>query len=119
MATFHSFDEKAIASALEAAQKVYDERVRDEAKRTINLIDDGHLCITAQCISVTVEDGKVCLNLPYGFGKYCFVVPSTYPNGTVGQACLKICTFLGLPTGVRATVAIAGNVIVEKVFGRC
>lgn len=119
MATFHEFDEKAIASALETARSAYGQKAFDDRSRTIDLIDDGHLRIAAQCISVTVENGKICLNLPLGLGKFCFPVPPVFPNGTAAQACLSICTFLGIPTGVRVTVSIAGNVILEKTFGKC
>ncbi len=119
MATFHKFDENAIASALETARNFYDERKRDEGSRTIDLADDGHLRIAAGCISVTVDGGRICFELPLGLGKFCFPVPPIFPNGTVGQACLSICTTWGLPTGVRVTVSIAGNVILEKTFGKC
>jgi len=119
MATFHKFDEQAITSALETARRFYDQKTLDAQARTINLADDGHLRITAQCISVTVNGGQVCLELPLGLGKFCFPVPPVFPNGTVGQACLSICTTWGIPTGVRVTVSIAGNVILEKTFGKC
>ncbi|MFN6952817.1 MAG: hypothetical protein ACK4NE_09545 [Albidovulum sp.] len=119
MATFHEFDEKAIASALETARSLYDQQTLGERSRTISLLDDGHLRIAAQCISVTVDNGKVCLNLPLGLGKFCFPIPPVFPNGTAAQACLSICTTWGIPTGVRVTVSIAGNVILEKTFGKC
>ncbi|KAF0122237.1 MAG: hypothetical protein FD152_3616 [Xanthobacteraceae bacterium] len=119
MATFHEFDEKAIASALETARRLYDQKMLDERSRAISLADDGHLRIAAQCISVTVDNGKICLNLPLGLGKFCFPVPPVFPNGTAAQACLSICTTWGIPTGVRVTISIAGNVILEKTFGKC
>lgn len=119
MATFHEFDEKAITSVLEAARSLYDQKILDERVRIINPIDDGHIRIAAQCISVTVDNGRICLNLPLGIGKFCLPIPSIIPNGTAAQACLDICTTWGIPTGVRVTVSVAGKVIVEKTFLKC
>ncbi|MCZ8313681.1 hypothetical protein [Phreatobacter sp.] len=119
MATFHSFDDKAIASVLEATSRHYDAAALESNRREINPIDDGHIRIAAQCISVTVENGKICLNLPLGIGKYCLPIPSIIPDGTAAQACLDICTTWGIPTGVRVTVSVAGKVILEKTFLKC
>lgn len=119
MATFHKFDEKAIASALETARSIYDQPRLEESSRVISLADDGHLRLAAGCISVVVDGGKICLELPLGLGKFCFPIPPVFPNGTAAQACLSICTTWGIPTGVRVTVSIAGNVILEKTFGKC
>lgn len=116
MADFHSFDDKHIEAALEAARGHYDDKIQATA---INSAEDGHLSMAAGCISVTVENGKVCLNLPLGFGKYCFPIPSIIPNGTAAEACLHICTTWGIPTGVRVTISVAGKVIVSKSFGKC
>ncbi|SPJ28985.1 hypothetical protein [Falsiruegeria mediterranea] len=113
---FHSFDDKAIQSALDAARAHFDGVVDASA---VNPADDGHLAVAGGCISVTVEDGKVCLNLPLGIGKYCFPIPSIIPNGTAAEACLHICTTFGIPTGVRVTISVAGKVIVTKTFGKC
>ena len=118
MATYHEFDEKAIAAALEAARGAHD-RNKLAASNTVNAFDDGHLRLSASCISVTVENGSVCLNLPLGIGNICVPIPSIFPNGTAAQACLDICTTWGIPTGVRVTVSIAGQVIVDKSFGKC
>lgn len=119
MATFHSFDDKAIEAALDAARAHYEAPAIEANRRELNPIDDGHLRVAAQCISVTVEDGKVCLNLPLGIGKFCFNIPSIIPNGTAAQACLDICTTWGIPTGVKVTISVAGKVILEKSFGKC
>jgi hypothetical protein len=119
MATFHEFDEKAIASVLDAARSLYDQKKLEESSRTINPIDDGHIRFAAQCISVTVDNGRICLNLPLGIGKFCLPIPSIFPNGTAAQACIDVCTTWGIPTGVRVTVSVAGKVIVEKTFLKC
>ena len=119
MAQYHSFDDKAIASALEAAANHYDHTKLRAQGLAGGLADDGHISLDAACISVTVEDGKICLNLPLGIGKVCLPIPSIFPNGTAAEACLHICTTWGLPTGVKVTVSIAGKVIVQKSFGKC
>lgn len=118
MATYHEFDAKAVASAIEAARGFYDLEERGKSTE-IDLLDDGHLSIAAGCISVTVDNGKVCLNLPLGIGKICVPIPAIFPNGTAAQACISICTFGPIPTGVRLTVSIAGQQIVNKTFGKC
>lgn len=119
--TVHSFDDKAIEAALEAAKGHYDEQVSAGALTTGTLAayDDGHLALAAGCISVKVENGKICLNLPLGIGKFCFPIPSIIPNGTAAEACLNICTTWGIPTGVRVTISVAGKVILSKSFGKC
>ncbi len=113
---FHSFDDKSVQAALEAARAHYEDRNKATA---FNSAEDGHLAMAAGCISVTVENGKVCLNLPLGIGNYCLPIPSIIPNGTAAEACLHICTTWGLPTGIRVTISVAGKVIVSKTFGKC
>lgn len=116
--TFHEFDEDKVQAALEAARNHYGERA-NVAAGAVNPGEDGHLSLASGCISVTVENGKVCLNLPLGIGKYCFPIPSFIPNGTAAEACLSICTTWGIPTGVKVTISVAGKVIVQKSFGKC
>ena len=79
----------------------------------------GDLAVAAQCISITVEDHKVCINLPLGFGKHCISIPVNIPNGTAGKACLKICTTWGIPTGIKVSVEIGGITVVSQTFGKC
>ena len=119
--TVHSFDEEAIQAALDAARGHQNERLSAGAlgTETLNAYDDGRMSLAASCISVTVENGKVCLNLPLGIGKFCFPIPSVIPNGTAAEACLSICTTFGIPTGVRVTISVAGKVILSKSFGKC
>lgn len=119
MATYHSFDEAAINAALEASRGHYD--AGDLAAQGLkgSIADDGGLHIAAGCISVTVENGKICLNLPLGIGKVCLPIPSIIPNGTAAQACLSFCTRFGIPVGVKVTVSVAGIVVVQKSFGLC
>lgn len=119
--TVHSFDEEAINAALEAASGHFDAQLSAGTvdTGTLSAFDDGHLALAAGCISVTVENGKICLNLPLGIGKYCLPIPSVIPDGTAAEACLRICTTWKIPTGVGVTISVAGKVIVSKTFGKC
>ncbi|MEJ6395548.1 hypothetical protein V8J82_19975 [Gymnodinialimonas sp. 2305UL16-5] len=72
----HEFDKDAIAEALDASRSHYSQE-RDTT--TENIVEDGHLFMAAGCISATVKNGKICLNLPLGFGRYCFPIPSSIP----------------------------------------
>ena len=110
------FSEKAINQALEAAQTHSKSRMPATVDHTTALTD-GALKVAAQCVSVTVQNGQVCINLPFGLGKQCLPIPSWIPNGTVAQACLDICTKWGIPCGVEVVVSAAGKVIVQKGFG--
>ena len=118
MATYHEFDKKAIASALDAARGFYDHEALLRSTEA-NPLDDGHLSVSAGCISVTVEGGKVCVNLPLGIGSICVPIPPIFPDGTAAEACISICTTWGIPTGVRLTVSIAGHTIISKTFLKC
>lgn len=119
MATYHEFSTSAITAAMEAAASAHDPAALKSMQSTDTLADDGRLSITAECIKVTVEDGKVCVSLPFGLGKHCLPIPKIFPNGTVGEACLTICTKWGIPTGVTVTVSISSKVVVRKSFGIC
>ncbi|MFL9842277.1 hypothetical protein ABS767_15005 [Sphingomonas sp. ST-64] len=110
------FDAKVIDQALEAAQR-HGETLRAETISHETPLADGQLKVSAQCISVTVNNGEVCLNLPLGIGSVCLPVPSWIPNGTAAQACLDICTKWGIPCGVEVTVSVAGQQIIQKGFG--
>lgn len=110
------FSSKAIDQALEAAQRHSENLHAGSSGRDIGL-DDGSLKLGAQCISVTVQNEQVCLNLPLGIGSVCLPVPSWVPNGTACQACLEICFKWGIPCGVQVTVSLAGQIIVQKSFG--
>lgn len=110
------FNTEVIDQALEAARRHSETLQASVSGREIGL-DDGRLKVSAQCISVTVTNGQVCLNLPLGIGSVCLPVPSWVPNGTAAQACLDICTKWGIPCGVEVTVSVAGQTIVQKGFG--
>lgn len=115
MANFPSFSDQAVQEAIDAARNHYStQKVAGGAVSD----DDGHLALLAECISVTISNGKACINLPLGIGSKCIPVPISY-DGKVAQACLSICTTWGIPTGVKVSVSIGGVVIVSKSFGKC
>jgi len=67
----------------------------------------------SECASVTVINGKVCLNLPLGFGRYCLDVPRSIPDGTILRGCGDICWKSGLfgvqfPAGACGIVTAPG-----------
>jgi hypothetical protein len=120
----YSFDEAAIQDAIKAAQASHNAATANREGMTFDIskgvpMQSGSLVVGVQCISVTVENNQVCINLPLGIGNYCFTIPISFPNGTVGQACLSICTTLGFPTGVKVTVEFAGVTVISQSFGKC
>ncbi|BDA86694.1 hypothetical protein Sa4125_42360 [Aureimonas sp. SA4125] len=115
---YPSFSSESIEGALEAARR--DHEGQDlKSLGMKGLPPSSELSVLAQCISVTVSNNKVCLNLPLGIGSVCLPIPISFPNGTVAQACLSICTTWGLPTGVKVSVIVAGITIVQQTFGKC
>lgn len=117
MAGIPSFSESAAQAAIESAQAFYEERRRKDGAHKLG-IDDGHVSTLSECITATVNDGKVCVNLPLGLGQVCLPIPIPY-NGQVASACISICTTWGIPTGVRLTISVGGVVIVSKTFLKC
>jgi hypothetical protein len=76
--------------------------------------------LLADCVSVTVENNKVCVEIPVKkIGKKCITVPANFPNGTAAEACISICKKLGVPTGAKVTVKIAGIEVASATFGLC
>ena len=110
------FDAKFVEQAVEAASR-HSNSLQASAKGGSPTLSDGALKVAAQCISVTVQNGQVCVNLPLGIGSVCLPIPSWIPNGTAAQACIDICTKWGIPCGVELTVSVAGQQIVQKGFG--
>ena len=110
-----SFDDKRIEQAIETAQR-HSERMQ-AVKADGPVLADGALTVAAECVSVTVKNGEVCLKLPLGIGNVCLPVPSWVPDGDAAQACIDICTKWGIPCGVEVTVSVAGQRIIKKGFG--
>jgi hypothetical protein len=113
---FPEFSSEAVEQAIEAGRNHSKALQANFSDGTTNLVDGG-LKVSAQCISVTVQNGQVCLNLPLGIGNVCLPVPGWIPNGQAAQACLDICTKWGIPCGVEVTVSVAGQRVVQKGFG--
>lgn len=119
MTTYHEFSQESVDQALAAAERHNELIGLKSAAGAASFAGGGGYSVLAQCVSVTVEGNKVCLNLPLGIGKVCIPIPISFPNGTAAQACLSICTTWGIPTGVKVTVSILGQVVVQKSFGKC
>ncbi|GAB3787485.1 hypothetical protein GCM10028818_52550 [Spirosoma horti] len=120
----YSFSEEAVTDAIKSAQATHSDATASTKGIAFDMskggsMQDGPLSIAAQCISVTTANHKICINLPLGIGKRCFTLPVNVPNGTVGKACLSICTTFGIPTGVRVTVVIGGVTVISQSFGKC
>lgn len=119
MTTYHEFSAESVEQALAAAQKHNDAVGLKAPDGSPSLTGGGEFAVLAECISVTVSGGKICVNLPLGIGTVCIPIPISFPDGTAAQACLSICTTWGIPTGVKVTVSVLGQTIVEKSFGKC
>jgi hypothetical protein len=70
------------------------------------------------CISVTVNNNQVCLDIPI-YGKVCIPIPISLPSGTAAEACIDVCKKWGVPCGVKVTVSVLGRVVASKGFGCC
>lgn len=116
---YYEFDQKAINNALDAAKETHKNFQLNATESNFDVSKGGCLQLTAECVSVTIEDHKICVNLPLGFGKHCISIPVNIPNGTAGKACLKICTTWGIPTGVEVNVVVGGVTIISQKFGKC
>lgn len=116
---YYSFSDEAIKNAIEAAKGTHKDVQLDASKPDFNTHKGGCMLVAAECISVTTEGNKVCVNLPLGFGKHCFTLPISIPSGSVGQACISICTTWGIPTGVKVSIVIAGITVISQSFGKC
>ena len=98
MPAHHEFSAEAVDTAIAAARLQKDVAGFNRSDEPA-LAAGGHFLVTAECISVTVEDNQVCLTLPLGIGNVCLPMPVSVPNGTAAQACLAICSTFGIPTG--------------------
>ncbi|MGB5981310.1 MAG: hypothetical protein WBG46_04125 [Nonlabens sp.] len=115
----YSFSKEAIDNAVEAAKRAHEEQNLQSVDSQHNIVHSGCMLVAAECISVSVDNGNVCLNLPLGLGHVCLPIPISFPDGTAAEACLSMCTHLGVPTGVKVTIIIAGKTIITKGFGWC
>lgn len=119
MADYHSFNEEKVNSAISAARRRFEAKELSSFSATSEISASVTASFLAECISVSVKNNEICLNLPLGIGSVCIPVPDWVPEGEAAQACLRICTTWGIPTGVRVSVIIAGITVVDQTFGRC
>lgn len=119
--TYESFDQEEIQATLEAVHSQYNTDALMASAISADqpiATENAELEIAAaSCISVTVQNGRICLKLPLGIGQVCVPVPAFVPSGSVAQACLKIKTFWGIPRGVRVTVHVGGQEIISQYWG--
>ncbi len=72
----------------------------------------------SDCVSITIDDGKACLNIPYA-GDVCISVPDSVPNGTVAEACIDTCSKFGILCGVEVSVRVLGVEVTSQSWGCC
>jgi hypothetical protein len=77
-----------------------------------------HSGASGACVTVTVNNGKVCLNVPV-VGSVCIPVPSFIPSGTAVSACIDVCTKWYVPTGACVSVTAFGQQVARECFGAC
>jgi hypothetical protein len=77
-----------------------------------------HANLSDACVTLTVNNGKVCLNVPV-VGSVCIPVPSFIPSGTAVSACIDVCTKWYVPTGACVTVTALGQQVARECFGAC
>lgn len=119
---YHAFDEKTVNEAIASMQTHGETLGLAEAggQPLGNLADSGEMFLAAQCISVTVKNHQVCLNLPKPISKsICLPIPKFIPDGAKLEACIGICYIWKVPTGVKVTISFNGKIIVQKSWGRC
>ena len=115
---YPSFSEESVQNALAAARSDFEGQDL-KALSMKGLPPSTELSVLAECITVTVSNNKVCVNLPLGLGSACLPVPISFPDGTAARACLSLCTTWGFPTGVKVNVTIGGITVVQQTFGKC
>lgn len=120
---YHDFDEQAVTESMAAVQEHGGGAGGMEAASAggpqVNMAETGEMFVAAQCVSITVQNNQVCLNLPLGIGKVCLPIPKWIPNGAKLEACIGLCYTWKIPTGVKVTVTFNGKVIVQKSWGKC
>ncbi len=116
MPTYHKFSEEKLNKAVELLKSHPSVAARAKGN-AIDLSGPGHLRVTAECITVSIENGQVCIDLPI-VGKKCIPIPLPFPSGTSAQACIDLCYHV-VPTGVTVYVSVNGQVVAQQSFGWC
>jgi hypothetical protein len=73
--------------------------------------------VQADCVSVTITDGKACLNLPFDLGRKCVKVPDWVPNGEPARVCISVRRRYGIPVGVNVCVYVDDKEVACAYFG--
>ncbi|MEM6484027.1 MAG: hypothetical protein AAF662_03440 [Pseudomonadota bacterium] len=120
MTQYAEFDSTQVSSTIAAlSQQQAVSAASMEGPQAV-LSDDGHVRMAlAACISVTVSEGKICLNLPFDIGDICLPIPPWVPEGTAAKACIDVCSTFGVPTGIEVTVSALDTVLLRRSWGRC
>lgn len=120
---YHDFDANAIEDVVASVQSQPEMTASLQGGGAASLdtmMESTSMYVGAHCISVTVENNRVCLNLPRPISKkICVPVPRFIPNGQKVKACIGVCFKGPFPTGVKATVAYNGNVFFRQSWGIC
>ena len=119
MPKYYSFSDESVQHAVNSARDTHSGGNLEATSAGFDVTRGGEYSALAECISVTVENHAICVNLPLGMGKHCISIPISVPDGTAAQACLTICTTWGIPTGVKVSVIVAGVTVVSQTFGKC
>lgn len=117
--TTYKFNEEAITNAVNAAKSTHGEKLLTATHPDFEINKGGCLLVSAECISISTENHKVCVSLPFSLGKHCISVPVSIPDGTAGKACLSICNTWGIPTGCKVSIIIGGITIISQTYGKC
>ncbi len=110
MSETFSFSEERVDSALRVLENDQNLSLTTVKGAGTNTSRTADFTIAAECISVTVTDGKICINLPLNLGRECIDIPDWVPNGSAASACLSIKykKVLGvkIPVGVKVCVYV-------------
>lgn len=118
MPTYSQFSRDAVERA-HAAARSHGEALQKLSTDTLQPAGVVALSLAAECVTASVEDGKVCVELPLGLGKHCLPITIPLPVDAKVEVCLDICYTWHIPTGVKVTVSFQGRILVTQTFGKC
>ena len=111
----YEFDAAAVQGALEAAEQVQVAGA-DPTALDLTAAQAAEVTILAECITVTVRNGRVCLRLPLDLGQVCLPIPTNVVDGTSARACVWVRTKWKVPTGACASVSVGGDEIARMCY---
>ena len=102
-----------VQKLVDHAEKVIGQTAK--SRKEVVLAKNAHtLSLLDTCISVTVEDGEACFEIPVIGKDLCIPVPDWVPNGTAVSACVSVSI---VPPKACLKVTALGIVIYEQCFG--